>query len=217
MSPFSLYPFNSRSYEIKKLSGVNKMSGKQLTLVTQPQDYFRELVTESLGRQKISAQPETEFYLVNLLNEFMKADKLTEEPLAFLVKGALEEPLPQAQSARFRHIGDVSLYVGGFFQDSLNRKLVDVDYYIDMGGAAYQQVAARAAEESLKYVYEELAAKFASFVEVFADVSDKTTPRTEKDLLRLYELWVRTRSERAAKALQEAGILPNDNIKKDWQ
>ena len=193
------------------------MSGKQLTLVTQPQDYFRELVTESLGRQKIYAQPETEFYLVNLLNEFMKADKLTEEPLALLVKGALEEPLPQAQSARFRHIGDVSLYVCGFFQDSLNRKLVDVDYYIDMGGAAYQQVAARAAEESLKYVYEELAEKFASFVEVLADVSDKTTPRTEKDLLRLYELWVRTRSERAAKALQEAGILPNDNIKKDWQ
>ena len=50
-----------------------------------------------------------------------------------------------------------------------------------------------------------------------AEVSANTTPRTEKDLLRLYELWVRTRSERAAKALQEAGILPNENIKKEWQ
>lgn len=193
------------------------MSGKRLTLVTQPQDYFRELVTEALGRQKISAQPETEFYLVNLLNDFMTPGKLTEEPLALLVKEALEEPMPQAQCARFRHIGDVSLYVSGFFQESLSRKLVDVDYYIDMGGAAYQQVAVREPEESLKFVYEELAAKFGAFVEVFADVSDKTAPRTEKDLLRLYELWVRTRSERAAKALQEAGILPNDTIKKDWQ
>jgi hypothetical protein len=198
-----------------------------LTLVSQPQDFFRELVTEAMGRQKVSAQPETEFYLVNLLNQFIKTDRLymrdadgsaREEPLALMVKEALEEPKPSVQSLRFKHIGDVSLYVGGYFQDSLNRKLVDVDYYIDMGGAAYQHVAARCAEEEiLRAVYEELAAKFAAFVEVFAEVSEKTSPRTEKDLLRLYELWVRTRSERAAKALQEAGILPNDTIKKDWQ
>ncbi len=198
-----------------------------LTLVAQPQDYFRELVTDAMGRQKVSAQPETEFYLVNLLNQFIKTDRLymrdadgsaREEPLALMVKEALEEQSTAAQTQRFKHIGDVSLYVGGYFQDSLNRKLVDVDYYIDMGGAAYQRVAARTAEEEiLRAVYEELAAKFAAFVEVFADVSEKTTPRTEKDLLRLYELWVRTRSERAAKALQEAGILPNDTIKKDWQ
>jgi hypothetical protein len=198
-----------------------------LTLVAQPQDYFRELVTDAMGRQKVSAQPETEFYLVNLLNKFIKTDRLytrdpngaaREAPLAFMVKEALEEPTSAAQSERFKHIGDVSLYVSGYFQDSLNRKLVDVDYYIDMGGAAYQRVAARCAdEEILRAVYEELAAKFSAFVEVLADVSEKTTPRTEKDLLRLYELWVRTRSERAAKALQEAGILPNDTIKKDWQ
>lgn len=189
-----------------------------LTLVTQPQDYFRELVTDALGRQKVSAQPETEFYLVNLLNQFMKTERLyPQEPLALMVKEALEEPIPAARSARFKYIGDVSLYVGGYFQDSLNRKLVDVDYYIDMG-AAYTQVAARCSEEEiLREVYQELASKFASFVEVFADVSEKTTPRSEKDLLRLYELWVRTRSERAARALQEAGILPNDTVKKDWQ
>jgi hypothetical protein len=198
-----------------------------LTLVAQPQDFFRELVTDAMGRQKVSAQPETEFYLVNLLNKFIKTDRLylrdadgssREEPLALMVKEALEEPVPAAQSARFRHIGDVSLYVGGYFQDSLNRKLVDVDYYIDMGGVAYRQVAARCSEEeTLRAVYVELAEKFGSFIEVLAEVSEKTTPRTEKDLLRLYELWVRTRSERAAKALQEAGILPNDTIKKDWQ
>jgi hypothetical protein len=48
-------------------------------------------------------------------------------------------------------------------------------------------------------------------------VSCKTTPRSEQDLLRLYELWVRTGSDRAAKALQEAGIQPNSTFKKDWQ
>jgi len=78
-------------------------------------------------------------------------------------------------------------------------------------------VAVRSEEDALKALYLELADKFGSLVEVLAEVSDKTSQRTEKDLLRIYELWIRTKSERAAKALQEAGILPNETIKKDWQ
>ena len=202
------------------------MGKSSLTLVSQPQAYFHELVTDALHRQHVTTQPETEFYLVNLLNQFMTTDRLyardgqgavREEPLALMLKEALEQPAAQAQSAMFRHVGDVSLYVAGYFQESLNRKLVDVDYYIGMGGTAYTQVAARSEEEMKKALYLELAEKFGRFVEVLAEVSDKTTPRTEKDLLRLYEVWVRTRSERAAKALQEAGILPNETIKIDDQ
>lgn len=188
-----------------------------LTLVAQPQDFFRELVTEAMGTQQISAKPETEFYLVNLLHQFMVTERLAEGPLALLLKTALETPEVPAQNALFRRIGDISLYVAGYFQDSLTRKMVDVDYYIEVGGTAYKQVAARTEEAALRPVYAELADRFGSFVEVLATVSDKTTPRTEKDLLRMYELWVRTKSERAAKALQEAGIIPNDTVKKDWQ
>ena len=47
-----------------------------LTLIQQPQAYFRELVTGALENQKMSIRPETEFYLVNLLNQFMITDRL---------------------------------------------------------------------------------------------------------------------------------------------
>ncbi len=187
-----------------------------LKLVAQPQDFFRELLTDALGKNQVTTRPETEFYLVNLMNQFVSAEKLTQEPLALMVKDAIERPEIHEQQAMFRHVGDVSLYIAGYFQDSLSRKLVDVDYYIGMGGTAYQHAAARA-EQSLRGVFQELAERFATFVNVLADVSDKTNPKTEKDLLRLYEVWVTTRSERAARALQEAGILPNDTVKKDWQ
>lgn len=197
-----------------------------LTLISQPQAYFHELVIDALGQHRLSPQPETEFYLVNLLNQFITTDRLylrdengnyREEPLAVLIKEALEEPLAEAQRLLFRHVGDVSLYVAGFFQESLNRKRVDLDYYIDMGGTAYKQVAARADALSHQSMYKELSEKFSHFVSVLAAVSDRTTPKTEKDLLRLYEFWVRTGSERAAKSLKEAGIIPNQTIKKDVQ
>jgi hypothetical protein len=198
----------------------------QLSLIVQPEEFFHELVTDALGNRNLRPQPETEFYLVQLLSRFMKADHLyrrdgeghaREEPLALMVKEALEQPEPGAQSTMLRQVGDVSLYTAGYFQDSLSRKLVDVDYYIDMGGAAYQQVAARVEERVLRLLYEELADKFAAFVDVLAEVSDKTSSKSEKDLLRQYELYVRTRSERAAKALQQAGILPNPQVKKNLQ
>ncbi len=257
-------------------------------LVVQPQDYFRELVTGAVEKQKLSLQPETEFYLVNLLHHFMKTDRLyprpltpeesqhasqpqgvhnpegaadplqdpnrqpsplqtdkgdpgeqgeglperTQQsscgagrggssgrgtvPLALLLKEALEQTEPMQQKQQFKHLGDVSLYVAGYFQDSLNLKAVDVDYYIQVGGAAYQSVAARAEEDPKQSTYLELAEKFAGCVEVLAEISEKTLPRSEKDLLRLYEVWVKTRSDRAAKALQEAGILPNSTLKKNW-
>lgn len=212
---------------MKSKEGVWEMDRKpDLTWVAKPEEYFQQLVSQTIGARKVSTLPEAEFYLVNLLNQFITTDQLygrdsggnaREQPLAMLLKDALEESTPQLQTRLFRQVGDISLYVGGFFQDSLNRKLVDVDYYIDVGGTAYRQVAARVDENAARAMYEELSAKFAMFVDVLAEISDKTAQKSEKDILRFYELWVRTRSERAAKALQEAGIIPNETIGKDWQ
>jgi hypothetical protein len=148
----------------------------------------------------------------------MLAERLfPQEPLALMLKDAFEESLPGVQQRMFQKVGDVSLYMAGYFQDSLSRKLVDLDYYIDMGGAAYAQVAARVEDSGPRETYLELSSKFGDLVEVLALVGDQTQQKSEQNLLRLYETWLKTRSERAAKALQEAGILPNDTIKKDWQ
>ncbi len=199
---------------------------KSLALVTQTQEFFHELVDEALKTKKYKPSTETQVYLVNLLNQFLSSDRLytrdaegnvKDEPLAILVKEALEQPEIEAQKSLFRYIGDVSLYTAGFFQDSLSRKVVDVDYYIGMGGTAYRQVAARIPEKPVQGLYQELAEEFPLWVDVLAEVSDKTTQKTETNLLRIYETWIRTKSERAAKTLKEAGILPNKTIKKDWQ
>jgi hypothetical protein len=208
------------------MSKSSPTSSSKLTLVTEPLDYFRELVVSALQRQRVRTRPEIEFYLVHLLNQFMTADRLyardadggaKEEPLALLMKEAIEQPEPDAKKQLYRRVGDLSLYMAGYFQDSLSRKLVDVDYYIGMGGSAYRQVASMAGESSVAEMYGELAGGFGRFVDVLAEVSDRTTTTNEKDLLRQYELWIRTRSERAAKKLQEAGILPNETIRKGWQ
>ena len=196
-----------------------------IKLITQPQDYFRSLVVKALDRQKVFPLPETEVYLVELLFRFMSTDELfactengkkKEEALAEMLKEALEEELASVQWQLFRHMGDVSLYFAAFFEERLAKKRVDIDYYIQMGGAAYQHAALRTEELALQKVFDELGRQFKRFVDVLSEVRGQTFGKTEKDLLRIYDHWVETQSKRSQKILEKAGIVPQSRTKKKW-
>jgi len=192
---------------------------ENLELITSPDAYFHDWVTRALGARNVDLHPETEFYLVNLLNQFVTTENLyardaqgnmRDEPLALRLKEAMEQDRKQEQALLFRQVGDVSLYVAGFFRESLKRKFVDLGYYIEMGVSAYQHVASREDTER-REVYFELSDRFPTFVDVLSEIAEGTTmARSEKDLLRLYDLWIQTGSDRAAKALREAGINPTE-------
>ena len=178
-------------------------------------DFFRDLLSRAIENQRASVQPFTELYLVNLLHEFLSSEALyvqaedgtwQQKPLAFLLKDALEEAGP-SRVRLLRRLGDTSLFISGFFPDSLARRssLVDVDYYIAMGGRAYDAVARHALESSL---WEELSDKFRLLVDILNEVSERTLASSEAGLLRLYERWLKTGSDRLANALVRHGLVP---------
>src|SRR6185436_4941984 len=95
-----------------------------------PVEYFRELVESAMQRQQLSAHELTSFYLVNMLAGFVHCDRsATEdrEPLGVRFVKALGEAGTR-QREGLRQVGDLSLFISGFFADSLTRSLVDVDY-----------------------------------------------------------------------------------------
>ncbi len=96
---------------------------------------------------------------------------------------------------RLRSLGDFSLFMSGFFPDSLRRRTVDVDYYVSMGEYAYGSLSRRD-EDTFAEVFAELARKFVGYMDVLADVSERTAVTSSADLLRLYEKWLRTGSSR---------------------
>jgi hypothetical protein len=116
-----------------------------------------------------------------------------------------------AQRDHLRSVGDQSLFISGFFSDSLNRSLVDVDYYIHLGGYAYRSLARRG-DNTLGDVFDELSDKFANFVDVLGEVSERTSLSSNADVLRLYEKWLRTGSRRSGDLLASRGIVPNSSI-----
>ena len=178
-----------------------------------PIEYFKELVETAMQHQRLAAREMTSFYLVNLLAGFMHFDRRTphdNEPLGVRFAKALQAG-GTVQRDGLRQVGDRSLFISGFFSDSLNRSLVDVDYYIALGERAYGSLA-RQSDETFAEVFDELSEKFSGFVDVLGEVSERTALASNTDLLRLYEKWLRTRSPRSGDLLAERGIVPNASI-----
>lgn len=174
-------------------------------------EFFKELVDGALARQGLNAGELTAYYVVNLLAGFLQRPANEDEPLAVRLAHALESG-GMRQRASLREIGDISLFVSGFFSDSLRRKPVDVDYYVAIGGSAYNALS-RFDSDTLSPVFGELADKFVGFVDVLSEVSERTSCASNLDLLRLYERWVKTRSPRSGQLLVERGVVPNASIK----
>jgi hypothetical protein len=178
-------------------------------------EYFKELVDGALSHQGLATQELTAYYVVQLLASFMQrnlaASRDDQTPLAVRLGRALDSAGVQ-QRATLKEIGDVSLFVSGFFADSLTRKLVDVDYYISIGGCAYNALS-RVETDSFAAVFAELGEKFVGFVDVLSEVSERTSCASNADLLRLYEKWLRTGSPRSGQLLVERGVVPNMSIR----
>ncbi|GFE81327.1 hypothetical protein GCM10011487_33270 [Steroidobacter agaridevorans] len=192
------------------------------TVVAVPnlREFFHDSVQKALRNQRVAVDDHTEHYVVNVLTMFARSEELYErtpegvrlKPLAHMLADASAAQSSQQRDEALRRLGDVSLFIAGFFAQSFARKLVDIDYHIAMGGRAYGTLA-----ENMRYsirgqafatVFLELARKFQSLVDVLNDVAEMAYQHTDKDILRLYEIWLKTGSPRAFAILQRLGVAP---------
>jgi len=181
-----------------------------------PSEFFKEQLHKAMEHQKVSTSAFTEYYLVNLLAGCVHGERLPapepgydETPLALLYMRALQASRWE-RTRLLRMMGDTALFVTGFFADSLNGKLVDLDYYRAMGGQAYDRLSRE--DEALgglaHQVFSELGQRFMQFADVLQEVSEASRLTTCQSVVRLYERWVQTGSRRAAALLAERGINP---------
>jgi hypothetical protein len=190
-------------------------------------EFFRDALHDALSHQHVAVEGETEHYVVNVLTLFSNADALYErgsindprqtdnrrqlKPLAMMLGEALDAPTSEARFRGLQRLGDVSLFIAGFFSAGFARKLVDVDYHIAMGGQAYGALAESCPTtrtRTLRQVFAELAAKFQPMVDALNEISESAYQHSDQDRLRLYELWVKTGSERSRQLLRKLGLEP---------
>ena len=184
-----------------------------------PNEFFRNKITSASTDLSIFLGEDVEFYLVNLLCDFIDPNNfkmgkldLLDTPLALIYKQAVEAS-PQMQVTVYKKLGDLSLYVAGYFYSSLQNKTVGPKYYISMGSSAYSKISSimeiRHQEKHFTEMYSKLSAEFTQLVKVITRVS-KELPIESNNLLRIYEKWCTTQSQTLKAFLMNEGVVVDD-------
>ena len=199
---------------------MQAVTAGSLVAVSSLREFFRDAFHAASVHQHLDIDEQAEAYVVNLLTMFSRADALYEKtseglrikPLARMLAEALDAPNETARQRSLQRLGDVSLFVAGFFARSFARKLIDIDYHIAMGGNAYSSLAdtlqRSMSGRCVASVFAQLSQKFQGLVDALNEVSDMSYRYTDADILRLYEIWMKTGSPRARGLLQQLGVQP---------
>jgi hypothetical protein len=187
-------------------------------LLVSSKDFFKENLTKGMRRRKLNLYPQVITYLTELLEYFMFTHNLHDDDISETGQRkskTLAELFLEAQTADhkskvglLKKLGDRTLYVSGFFGDSLNRSLVDLDYYKSMGITAYFSLSDIVNESSTAKVFHEIACKFTDLTDLLTVISQESMVRNDQSILRLYESYLKTGSELAKERLTDLGVIP---------
>ena len=183
-------------------------------------DYFRTSIHDVIAEQGVDVDPHATHYVVNMMTLFSRSDQFYQDdgetygikPLALMLADAADASSTEQRNQTLQRIGDVALFISGFFVESLANKVVDIDYYMTMGESAYgslsEEVRGTFRGNAFADVYRELATKFQILIDVLHDVRANARAESDVNLLRTYEIWLKTGSRRAERLLREQGIVP---------
>jgi len=199
---------------------TDRCSRDSVLKVRNLQDYFRTSIEDVIARQRVNVDAHATHYVVNLLTLFSRSEEFYENdgescgtrPLALMLADAVDAESTEERTTVLQRIGDVALFTAGFFADGLATKVVDIDYYIQMGGNAYsslsEEVRGTFRGKTFAPVYRQLAMNFPVLVDVLNEVSEGARESCDVGLLRTYEVWRKTGSPRAEKLLRQNGVVP---------
>ena len=124
-------------------------------------EFFRDSVHEALHRQHVSVEEHTEHYVVNLLTMFARSEALFEptaagarlRPLALMLAEAADARSTDERSRALQRLGDVSLFVAGFFAQSFAAPRRHQLHYVGVGTARWPTTALAARGGALAGVW----------------------------------------------------------------
>ncbi len=122
----------------------NGEAAVRVTAVNNLVEFFQDAFAKALAHQHISLDEHTSHYVVSLLALYSRTEVSHRDMrpgqrwvnLSGLLAQASAASSAAEREVHLQRLGDMSLFVAGFFAHGFERRLVDVDYHIAMGGSA---------------------------------------------------------------------------------
>jgi hypothetical protein len=196
----------------RNLSMIDWPNESRVRTVRSLQEYFRKRLHRSAERLRLRPHEDTLWYLGNLLDRFAHSEQLFEyhngrrvlQPLALLYGEAIEASTERERCLLLQRLGDLSLFLGAFFPERYARRGISRDYFVGMGGGAYDYLSERAPGQ--RHIFDELTCQFTRMLELISDAASRRSRFSHGEVLRLYARWRDTGNPRLAAQLRALGI-----------
>ncbi|WP_111642257.1 hypothetical protein [Marinimicrobium alkaliphilum] len=188
-----------------------------MTLVTSSDhltlsDYFRRELEASSEHLQSPPQTDTLWYLGSLMARFSDSEELfgydagevSIRPLALLYKDAHEAQNTRERCLILRQLGDLALFMGALFPGNFTRRGIHKDYFVGMGGGAYDYLSENAHQN--RHIFSELATTFVHMLELIALACSRERVFDAEAIVQLYRRWQLTGDERLARQLRTLGV-----------
>ncbi len=190
-----------------------RLDPQQLPITeTSLSSYFSKRLTRYARRFRPPPHEDTCWYLGSLLERFGRNEELfsyqdghmTLRPLALLYNDAIQANNSRERCLMLQQLGDMALFLGALFPERLTRHGIHQDYFIGMGGSAYDYLADNA--RANRHIFAELANTFTLMLEMVANACSRTQRLTTEEVLALYQRWLSTSDPVIESQLRALGI-----------
>lgn len=191
------------------------------------EEFFRTAVGAAIQRTGTTLSEQAEAYVVRLLADFARSERVYvgtdrgEQPALATMLSRAQEAVPEEAVRIYKHMGDSSLYLSGFFTEAVEHKLVGVDYYVSMGESAYASVAGlmRTSAAAMAALFSELSDRFGELVDLLNAVSliaiEDNPAVPDGKVFELMERYRRTGRPELLRALAAYGIVLRPGLNGD--
>ncbi|MDT8383731.1 MAG: hypothetical protein RRB22_04885 [Gammaproteobacteria bacterium] len=163
--------------------------------------HWHELVCEAEHRSHRHLGEEVQSYLVFLLQRFLCKPEIAARILALDYLNGIRSS-GHRQIEKLREVGDICLLYAGFFPQQARARLVNSNYFIDLGIGAYYQLHHNTPHHQ-GHLYEHLYESFVPAMDVLQSIRQLGDEQPLYDALTAYELWEHTGSSQAENRLQQ--------------
>ncbi|MCB9094979.1 MAG: hypothetical protein H6621_07935 [Halobacteriovoraceae bacterium] len=117
-----------------------KRDNSEILQVESLKNYFFDLLDQFNSESPCPLPQEIVFYSSDVLEEYSLSDRFSEDRALGMALLESVQLSPEEQKREFKKVGDVALLMSSYYSESINKKILDRSYYINIGKSAYYKL-----------------------------------------------------------------------------
>ncbi len=181
--------------------------------------FFVDEIEAAERRLNIELRPHVKLYLIHLLKrlseqrDFFYSAVVQDKPLGIVMLEALHKNIFE-KLRDLKAVGDLSLIFSGLYPEHLTRRMVDIDYFIEIGRRSYHLLSdfysGFKSKQDLFILYSQLVTDFIRLIDVLTEISGELHFLDEMDVAKALRRWQATRISKYREILERENVIPWD-------